>query len=136
MRRLGEPAEVADAVAFLLSDAASYITGEIVYVDGGRRALNYTVPPDVARAQPDMRRTILPALTGAACAAACATKRAPTHRDGYYCHCRMCQLAFGNTRAAYLDLRKDEVTLASRAGVLRIVEDRAPRLLRRTAARR
>jgi len=33
----------------------------------------------------------------------------PTHRDGYYCHCRMCQLAFGNTRAAYLNLRKDEV---------------------------
>ena len=47
LRRLGEPAEVADAVAFLLSDAASYITGEIVYVDGGRRALNYTVPPKV-----------------------------------------------------------------------------------------
>lgn len=44
MRRLGEPAEVADAVAWLLSDASSYLTGEIVYVDGGRRALNYTVP--------------------------------------------------------------------------------------------
>lgn len=44
MKRLGEPAEVAEVVAFLLSDAASYMTGEIVYVDGGRRALNYTVP--------------------------------------------------------------------------------------------
>jgi hypothetical protein len=33
----------------------------------------------------------------------------PDHRDGYYCHCRMCQLAFGNTRAAYLNLRKDQV---------------------------
>jgi NAD(P)-dependent dehydrogenase (short-subunit alcohol dehydrogenase family) len=45
LRRLGEPSEVADVVAFLLSDAARYVTGEIVYVDGGRRALNYTMPP-------------------------------------------------------------------------------------------
>jgi hypothetical protein len=34
---------------------------------------------------------------------------APDHRQGYYCHCRMCQLAFGNVRAAYLNLRKSEV---------------------------
>lgn len=44
MKRLGEPAEVADVVAFLLSDAASYVSGEIVFVDGGRMTLNYTVP--------------------------------------------------------------------------------------------
>ncbi|MEZ5608681.1 MAG: SDR family oxidoreductase [Burkholderiaceae bacterium] len=44
MKRLGEPGEVADVVAFLASDAASYMTGEIVMVDGGRMALNYTVP--------------------------------------------------------------------------------------------
>ncbi len=44
MKRLGTPAEVADVVAYLASDAASYVTGEIVYVDGGRLALNYTVP--------------------------------------------------------------------------------------------
>ena len=45
MRRLGDPAEVAAVCAFLASDAASYMTGQVVYVDGGRLALNYTVPP-------------------------------------------------------------------------------------------
>jgi NAD(P)-dependent dehydrogenase (short-subunit alcohol dehydrogenase family) len=44
MKRLGEPAEVADVAAYLLSDAASYVTGEIVVIDGGRMTLNYTVP--------------------------------------------------------------------------------------------
>ena len=43
MKRLGEPAEIASVAAFLLSDAASYMTGETVLVDGGRMTLNYTV---------------------------------------------------------------------------------------------
>jgi len=49
LRRLGEPVEIASVCAFLASDAASYITGEIVVVDGGRLALNYTMPPLAAR---------------------------------------------------------------------------------------
>jgi len=44
--RIGTPEEIASVAAFLVSDDASYITGEIIYVDGGRLALNYTVPVD------------------------------------------------------------------------------------------
>jgi NAD(P)-dependent dehydrogenase (short-subunit alcohol dehydrogenase family) len=44
MGRLGEPAEVASVAVFLASAASSYITGQTIYVDGGRLPLNYTVP--------------------------------------------------------------------------------------------
>lgn len=36
LRRIGEPADIADAVLFLLSDRASWITGQVLRVDGGR----------------------------------------------------------------------------------------------------
>ncbi|WP_374330533.1 SDR family NAD(P)-dependent oxidoreductase [Aestuariivirga sp.] len=42
--RAGTPAEVAAIAAFLVSEDASYVTGETIYVDGGRMPLNYTVP--------------------------------------------------------------------------------------------
>ena len=44
MGRIGEPAEIAAIAAFLVSDDASYITGQTIYADGGRLPLNYTVP--------------------------------------------------------------------------------------------
>jgi len=44
MGRAGEPREVARVCVFLASDDSSYITGQTIYPDGGRMALNYTVP--------------------------------------------------------------------------------------------
>ena len=42
--RMGEPEEIAAVAAFLASDEASYLTGQTIYPDGGRLALNYTMP--------------------------------------------------------------------------------------------
>ncbi|HEY1949144.1 MAG TPA: SDR family NAD(P)-dependent oxidoreductase [Bryobacteraceae bacterium] len=39
--RLAQPADVADAVSFLLSEKASFITGHSLYVDGGWLAYGY-----------------------------------------------------------------------------------------------
>lgn len=43
MGRLGEPEEVANVALFLAGDESSYLTGQTIYPDGGRLALNYTV---------------------------------------------------------------------------------------------
>lgn len=45
--RVAQPDEVASVAAFLASEDASYVTGETIYVDGGRMALNYVMPPKV-----------------------------------------------------------------------------------------
>jgi NAD(P)-dependent dehydrogenase (short-subunit alcohol dehydrogenase family) len=42
--RLGEVEEIASVAVFLASEDASYMTGQTVYPDGGRLALNYVVP--------------------------------------------------------------------------------------------
>lgn len=41
--RCGEPHEVASAILYLASPEASYITGQILFIDGGRSALNLTL---------------------------------------------------------------------------------------------
>lgn len=43
LKRMGTAREIANTVAFLASEKASYITGETIYVDGGRLGLNYVV---------------------------------------------------------------------------------------------
>jgi 3-oxoacyl-[acyl-carrier protein] reductase len=56
--RVGYPADIAGAVAFLASDDASYITGQVVYVDGGMLAqlrspqVDTPLPPSVAARLP------------------------------------------------------------------------------------
>ena len=42
--RIGQGSEVADVCVFLASDEAAYVTGQTLYIDGGRSGLNYTVP--------------------------------------------------------------------------------------------
>src|SRR5688572_28909054 len=41
--RMGDPTEIASVAVFLASDDSSYLTGQTIYPDGGRLALNYTV---------------------------------------------------------------------------------------------
>jgi NAD(P)-dependent dehydrogenase (short-subunit alcohol dehydrogenase family) len=39
MQRIGEPEDVADAAAFLMSKDSSWMTGQIIHIDGGRSTL-------------------------------------------------------------------------------------------------
>ena len=49
LRRLGAPDEIANAVVFLLSDQASWMTGSMVAVDGGRLITSLTFDPASGR---------------------------------------------------------------------------------------
>jgi 3-oxoacyl-[acyl-carrier protein] reductase len=46
LRRSGTPDEVADLIAFLASDESSYITGQLIIIDGGNTIQEYKGPPD------------------------------------------------------------------------------------------
>ena len=45
LRRAAQPEEMAGLATFLASDEASYVTGQILYNDGGRLPLNHVMPP-------------------------------------------------------------------------------------------
>jgi len=47
MRRLGTPKDVGDVVALLCSERARWITGQVIYADGGASLMNPEVPPEI-----------------------------------------------------------------------------------------
>jgi NAD(P)-dependent dehydrogenase (short-subunit alcohol dehydrogenase family) len=47
MGRLGTPEDVGNAVALFCSPQAAWITGQVVYVDGGASLMNAEVPPEI-----------------------------------------------------------------------------------------
>lgn len=53
IKRMGEPADIGAMAAFLASEDASYITGQVFYVDGGMTILGYPNMRPFAEANPE-----------------------------------------------------------------------------------
>jgi NAD(P)-dependent dehydrogenase (short-subunit alcohol dehydrogenase family) len=47
MRRLGTPADIGNVVSLFCSEQASWITGQVLYADGGASLMNPEVPPEI-----------------------------------------------------------------------------------------
>jgi NAD(P)-dependent dehydrogenase (short-subunit alcohol dehydrogenase family) len=47
MGRLGAPADVGNAAALLCSEEAGWITGQLVFADGGASLMSPEVPPEI-----------------------------------------------------------------------------------------
>jgi enoyl-[acyl-carrier protein] reductase III len=47
MGRLGTPEDVGDVVALFCSERAGWITGQVIYADGGASLMNPEVPPEI-----------------------------------------------------------------------------------------
>lgn len=47
MRRLGTPADIGNVVALFCSEQAGWITGQVIYADGGASLMNSEVPPEI-----------------------------------------------------------------------------------------
>ena len=47
MGRLGTPADIGDIVVLLCSEKARWITGQVIYADGGASLMNPEVPPEI-----------------------------------------------------------------------------------------
>jgi NAD(P)-dependent dehydrogenase (short-subunit alcohol dehydrogenase family) len=47
LRRLGTPADIGNVVALLCAEEAGWITGQVIYADGGASLMNAEVPPEI-----------------------------------------------------------------------------------------